>query len=299
MTKPISATAVMLCRDAGLLSLDDPISKFIPEFAKTETGGTAGFTPITVGHLLSHTSGLGGAQRVHDSLASTAAEIAGRPRLFEPGSRWRYSPGINVAARIVEIVSGQVFAAFLQQRIFDPLEMRDTSFHPSPAQLARLAVLYRPVKGSSQWLPATSWISQLDPHQPPNPSASLFSTAGDLARFYRMFLAGGVVNGHRFLSTASLQEMTRTHTSGLIAGFSPGNAWGLGWELILQPQGVNAVLSPGTYGHFGAFGTQGWIDPQRRIFFVLLVQRVGFGDDVANSVLRERFQHAVMGPLRR
>ena len=91
--------------------------------------------------------------------------------------------------------------------------------------------------------------------------------------------------------------ITLRQARGLAAGFSPGNAWGLGWELVLQPQGVNADLSPGTYGHFGAFGTQGWIDRQRGVFFIFLVQRVGFGDDVANSALRECVQRAIMESL--
>jgi CubicO group peptidase (beta-lactamase class C family) len=131
MTKPITATAVMILQDEGRLSVDDPVSKYIAGFAKVQLDNKPPAREITVRDLMTHTSGVGGSQQNKGSLEATAEAIASLPLLFQPGQRWAYSPGLTVCGRVVEVVSGQPFEQFLEQRIFVPLGMKDTTFFPT------------------------------------------------------------------------------------------------------------------------------------------------------------------------
>jgi len=289
MTKPVTATTVMILQDEGKLSLDDPVAKYIPAFAAAALRDGKPAKPVTIRHCLTHTSGLGGSQQNEGSLKDSVEKLAGRPLDFEPGTKWQYSPGMSVCGRVVEVVSGQPFEAFLAERIFRPLHMGDTTFHPTAAQQARLAALYQPGEGGQSLARATHWLTDVSPDKSPNPSGGLFSTASDLARFYQMILNGGELDGRRIVSAAAVEQMTKIQTGDLVTGFTDGNAWGLGWCLVRQPQGVTAMLSPGTFGHGGAFGTQGWVDPQRRMIFVLMIQRTGFGNS-DGADLRRVFQ---------
>ena len=145
MTKPITATAIMILVDDGKLSIDDPVSKYVPQFKNVRLkNGDAPKRPITIRDLMTHTSGVTGTQEVKGSLKSAAELIAGEPLAFQPGTKWQYGPGLNVCARIVEVVSGQSFDRFLEKRIFGPLKMTDTSFYPTVTQQKRLARLYKP-----------------------------------------------------------------------------------------------------------------------------------------------------------
>jgi CubicO group peptidase (beta-lactamase class C family) len=121
----------------------------------------------------------------------------------------------------------------------------------------------------------------------PIPAGGLYSTGADQARFYRMMLNGGQLDGKRILSEASVKAMTTAQTGDLKAGFSPGMAHGLGFGVVRQPQGVTAMLSPGTFGHGGAFGTQAWADPVRDLFVILLIQRTGLPNSDASEMRRE------------
>lgn len=292
MTKPIAATAVMILVGEGKLSLDDPISKFIPEFKDvTLRDGTKPKREITLRDVMTHTSGLGGDQRLSGTLAETAKQIATRPLDFEPGTKWQYSPGLTIAGRVVEVAAGQPFDEFLAERIFQPLGMKDTTFEPSEEQRSRLAQLYKASDDGETLEPTAHWIH--DPSEGrergPNPSGGLFSTAADLARFYRMILNGGELDGNRILSQDAVETMTRLQTGDIATGFTPGNGWGYGWCVVREPQGVTEMLSAGTFGHGGAFGTQGWIDPQQEKIFVLLIQRAGLPNSDA-SEMRKEFQ---------
>lgn len=278
MTKPVTATAVMILQDEGKLSIDDPVAKYIPAFADVALRDGKPKQALTLRHCLTHTAGLGGSQQNEGSLKDSIEKLAARPLDFEPGAKWQYSPGLSVCGRVVEVVSGQPFEDFLAERIFRPLQMADTTFHPTAAQQARLAVLYQPGEGGQSLARATHWLTDVSPDTSPNPSGGLFSTASDMARFYQMILNGGELDGQRIVSAAAVEQMTKIQTGDLVTGFTDGNAWGLGWCLVRQPQGVTAMLSPGTFGHGGAFGTQGWVDPRRRMIFVLMIQRTGFGN---------------------
>lgn len=293
MTKPIAAASVMVLVDEGRLSLDDPVSKHLPEFRETRLkSGQPPKQDITLRHLLTHTSGLGGDQRNIGDLKETAQAMAKRPLDFEPGERWQYSPGLSVAGRVVEVVSGQPFDKFLEERFFAPLGMNDTSFLPVKEKRPRVAKLYEK-KADGSLAATTHWINELADDRTPNPSGGLFSTAADMARFYQMMLNRGELDGKRVLSEQAVAEMTRVQTDELKTGFTDGNGWGLGWCVVRKPQGVTEMLSPGAYGHGGAFGTQGWIDPQRQMIFVLMVQRSNIPNSDASDMRRALQQLAV------
>lgn len=285
MTKPITATALMILVDEGKVTLDDPIAKFIPEFkdAKLKDGAKLS-RDITVQDCLTHTSGVVGDQQNSGTLAATGKMLAARPLDFQPGEKWVYSPGLSVIGRVIEVASGQPYDKFLQERIFTPLAMNDTSFLPTAQQQQRLAKLYKPGQEKGTLAPATHWINDISPDRTPNPSGGLFSTAADLARFYQMVLSGGELDGKRILSADAVKKMTSIQTGELKTGFTDGNGWGLGWCVVREPRGVTKSLTPGTCGHGGAFGTQGWIEPARNMIYVLLIQRSEFGNSDGSDI---------------
>jgi len=292
MTKPVTATAVLMLRDEGKLSVDDPVAKYLPELANLKTAGGKP-AKLTLRHLLTHTSGMGEATPQESRAARTLADLisryAERPLQFEPGTKWQYcQSGINSLGRIVEVVSGQSFPEFLQRRLFDPLAMKDTTFYPTREQMARLAKSYQAADGKL----AETTIFILDGHDPaardryPAANGGLFSTARDYGRFCRMLLNQGTLGGRRYLKPESVKLMSTIQTGDLKTGFTEGNGWGLGCCVVRKPQGATAVLSPGTFGHGGAYGTQAWIDPARQAIYVLMVQRSNFPNADASDVRR-------------
>jgi CubicO group peptidase (beta-lactamase class C family) len=189
------------------------------------------------------------------------------------------------------------FDKFVRERITDPLAMRDTTFHLSDDQYARFATLYKLNDEKTALVPAEHKFVTPDPAKggdvTPAPSGGLFSTAPDLVRFYQMILRGGELDGTRIVSPEAVEQMTTLQTGDLQTGFTPGNGWGLGWCVVREPQGVSRLLSPGTFGHGGAYGTQAWIDPERGLIFVLLIQRPDLGNSDA-SAIRDAFQEAAL-----
>jgi CubicO group peptidase (beta-lactamase class C family) len=306
MTKPIAGTAVMILQDEGKLSVDDPVSKYLPEYEKLVVGSerTPARNVMTIKHLVTHTSGLaappwpeGGDTR---SLEVQAYDLAAQPLNFEPGTRWQYGYGLSVAGRVVEVVSGMPFDKFVRERITEPLGMRDTTFHLNAEQYARFATLYKLTDDKSGLVETVHKFVTPDPEKGANivpaPSGGLFSTAPDLVRFYQMVLREGEREGTRIVSPEAVQQMTTIQTGDLETGFTPGNGWGLGWCVIREPQGVSRLLSPGTFGHGGAYGTQAWIDPERGLILVLLIQRPDLGNSDA-SAIRDAFQAAALSAL--
>jgi CubicO group peptidase (beta-lactamase class C family) len=300
MTKPITATAVMILKEEGKLSYDDPVEKYIPAFAGAKLTSGDPVHGLTIRRLITHTSGLVGEQKCEGSLEATAEMLAKRPFGFQPGEKWEYSPGVNVCGRIIEIASGQPYEQFLAERIFQPLGMHDTTFHLSPDQRERLAQLYKRVKsegaGEAALKPSERWAHAGEASAVPNPSGGLFSTAGDLDRFYQMILNGGELDGQRIVSAPGIREMTTIQTGDIVTGFTPGNGWGLGWCVVRDPQGVSGMLSPGTFGHGGAFGTEAWIDPIKQRILVLFIQRSDLGNTDASDI-RKDFQQAAVDAL--
>lgn len=290
MTKPISATAVMILAEEGELALDDPVEKYIPAFADAKTKDGEAVEGLTIRRLMTHSSGLGGDQGCGTSLEATAERLAARPFDFQPGERWQYSPGMNVCGRIIEVVSGMPFDEFVAARIIRPLSMDSTTFYPTSEQRERMATLYR-IDGEEGLTPAERWNGAGTRGNAPNPSGGLFSTADDMAHFYRAILLGGELNGQRIVSAESVEAMTTVQYPELKTGFTPGNGWGLGWCIVREPQGVTEALSPGTFGHGGAYGTQGWVDPVKRRVFVLMIQRSDLPNSDGSEIRRE-FQNA-------
>lgn len=293
MTKPITATAVMILQDEGKLSVDDPVAKFVPEFNAVRYRGKPLRRAITLRDLMSHTSGVVGKQDNEGTLQETAVAMARRPLGFEPGSKWEYGPGLSVCGRVIEVASGRSYEAFLRERIFAPLRMVDTTFHPSPEQKKRAATLYKAVGDPPRLVPAHHWLVDVDERTVPNPSGGLYSTATDLARFYQMILNGGELDGKRIVSAEAIRQMTIPQTDGVKEGVEPGMAWGLGWAIVRDPQAANRVLSPGSFGHGGAFGTLGWVEPKRQMVYVFLIQRLGLSSADATELRRTFHETAV------
>ena len=310
MTKPVTGVAILMLQDEGKLTVGDPVAKHLPEFAalKTPSGKPAN---LTIAQILTHTSGLGEASGPAAQQAKTLADLVplwlAAPMQYEPGERWKYTQsGINAGARIVEVVSGMTFDAFVQKRIFDPLGMTSTTFYPSDEQRARLATAYAKNKetGALEAVPPRRDFGPRD--RPPQGNGGLYSTAGDYARFCRMLLNGGTLDGRRYLSAAAMTLLATPQTGNLPTGFfqvdTYGNrganyGWGITTSILRTPHdGVAAMLSPGTYGHGGAWGTQAWIDPVKGVAYVLMVQRSNFPNSDASDV-RRAFQQAAARAL--
>jgi CubicO group peptidase (beta-lactamase class C family) len=303
MTKPITGTSVMMMHEAGLLSIDDPVSKFLPEFADLKDAD-GNKVSITIKQCLTHSSGLSELTSEETkgvtTLAALTPLIARKPVLFPPGSKWQYcQSSINTAGRVVEVVSGKSFPEFLQSRLLGPLGMKDTSFYLTEAQAARLATTHkRTDSGGLEKAPLTFLNGKPPTSQDryPMPNGGLFSTAADYAKFAQMILRGGELAGTRFLKPESVKLMTTVQSGDLVTGFTPGNGWGLGWCVVRTPQGVTEALSPGSFGHGGAFGTQVWIDPVKQRLYLLLVQRANFPNSDASDIRREFQNAAVANP---
>jgi CubicO group peptidase (beta-lactamase class C family) len=310
MTKPVTGVAVLMLQDEGKLSVADPVAKYLPGFAglKTPSGRPAS---LTIAQILTHTSGLGEAAGPAAQQAKTLADLVpiwlAAPMQYEPGERWKYTQsGINAGARIVEVVSGMTFDVFVQKRIFDPLGMKDTTFYPDGRQRARLAVSYAKNKetGVLEPVPPRPEFGPRD--RPPQGNGGLYSTGPDYARFCRMLLNGGTFEGRRYLSAAAMTLLTSPQTGDLPTGFfqtdTYGNrganyGWGITTCILRTPHdGVAAMLSPGTYGHGGAWGTQAWIDPVKSVAYIMMVQRSGFPNSDASDV-RKAFQQAAADAL--
>jgi CubicO group peptidase (beta-lactamase class C family) len=262
--------------------------------------------PVKLRDLLTHTSGVANYPKGVDdvyakrdrTLAETALATALQPLQFEPGSKWSYSnPGIDALGRVIEVVSGESYEGFLKKRVFDPLGMKDTTFYPAKEQLARLATTYG--KGKDNALAATpNTLIGLPPHpKHPIPAGGLVSCGADLARLYRMMLNKGELDGKRVLSEKAVAEMTRVQTGDIKTGFVDGMGFGYGWGVVREPKGVTGMLSPGSYGHGGAFGTQAWLDPVQDLFVVLLIQRTGLQNSDA-SPMRQALQEAAVAMVK-
>jgi CubicO group peptidase (beta-lactamase class C family) len=309
MTKPVTGVAIMMLQDDGKLKLSDPVANYIPEFAglKSPSGQPANLTII---QILTHTSGLGEASGPAAQSASTLADLVpvwlAAKMQFEPGTQWKYcQSGINLAGRIVEVVSGLSFNAFLQQRLFDPLGMTDTTFYPTKAQRARLATAYAKNKDVGL-VPVPPRAGFGAPEHPPQGNGGLFSTPQDYARFCQLLLGQGTVGSQRLLSPAAVKSLASIHTGEIPTGFfqteqwgkrGANYGWGVGTCILRTPHpGHGEMLSPGSYGHGGAWGTQAWIDPVKGVAYLLFVQRSNFPNSDGSDV-RLGFQRAAAAAL--
>ncbi len=311
MSKPVTGAALLMLQDEGKLHASDPVAKYLPEFAnlKTPSGQPAN---LTITQILTHTSGLGEAPQPAALQAKTLADLVplwlAAPMQFEPGEKWKYcQSGINAAARIVEVVSGMTFDQFLEQRLFAPLGMKDTTFYPSDAQRTRLVTGYAKNQetGALEPVPPRAGYEGTR-NRPPQGNGGLYSTPRDYARFCQMLLGGGTFEGRRYLSADALKFLATPQTGDLPVGFFQNDTsgqhgtkygWGLGTSILRTPhEGVAAMLSPGTFGHGGAWGTQAWIDPVKSVAYVLMIQRSNLPNSDASDV-RRAFQEAAAKAL--
>ncbi|MFT6378730.1 MAG: CubicO group peptidase (beta-lactamase class C family) [Akkermansiaceae bacterium] len=279
-TKGMTAAAVMMLVDEGKVSLDDPVEKHLHEFrgqmVVAEKDGEHVLLkkpghPITIREVLNHTSGLPFKSAIEEPaldglpLDKAVRSYAMTPLQTEPGTHYQYSnAGINTAARIIEVVSGKKYEDFMQERLFDPLGMKDTTFWPNEEQLARLAKSYRPDAAKTNL--EEFGLGQLtmpltDRHRRfPMPAGGLFPTAGDIAKFCQMLLRGGEFAGKRYLSEAAFKELTKRQTP----------------EALKQSYGLGLSVGGDWFGHGGAHATNMEIRPDEGLVLIWMVQHGGY-----------------------
>ena len=279
MTKMFTGASIMMLVDEGKVSLDDPVTKFIPQLTNWMVVAEKDadhvllkplVRPVTVRHLLSHTSGLTGSAELQKITGSDSTPLKARaissvtgPLQWQPGDKYQYgNQGMNIAARIVEIVSGMAYEDFLQKRFFDPLGMTETTFWPSEAQVARLAGVYGPnqekngyAKGDLNFL--TKPLSDRT-HRFPEAGGGLFSTTHDILRYGLMLANDGELDGKRYLSHTAMEELRREQTSTTKVNYS------LGYH-----------LRNGMFGHDGAYGTDLSVNPTNGMVAIFMVQCPG------------------------
>ena len=319
MTKPIVSTALMLLHEEGRFQLEHPVAQYLPAFATTKVLGADGVLvdqarPMQVRELLMHTSGLTydfmadnpvaqlyrDARIMNDATRTLAAlvdDLAALPLAFQPGSRWHYSVGIDVAARLIEVLSGQSVGDFLQERLFDPLGMVDTGFGVPADQLHRLSAMYglpdligenysaiqlveAALAGFNERLDVSATYPTDTPQVFQRGGVGLFSTAADYMRFGQMLAAGGTLDGVRVVGRKTLELMHANHLPvGLLPyelmGLpNPGMGFGLGSRVMLDVAATAGPGSAGEYGWAGAAKTYYWVDPAEDLVGLFMSQNM-------------------------
>jgi CubicO group peptidase (beta-lactamase class C family) len=306
MTKPITSVAVMMLYEEGKFLLDDPVSKYLPEFknpkvlvkpASGEPYTIPATREITIRDLLRHTSGLtynwnadlgamyekaevaSGLLQYEGTIGDSVKRLAGLPLLFNPGDRFEYSLGVDVLGRLVEVVSGMPLDEFFRTRIFEPLGMKDTYFYPPENKLDRLATAYTyyPDKGLNRFpdtpIQEGTFVYSADyPSRGPKTlfsgGAGLVSTAMDYARFCQMMLDGGKAGNTRLLSRKSVELMTEDS----LGKISSDMAFGLGFGIAGVKGPLSELGSVGEYNWGGFFYTGFSIDPKEQMIVIFMAQ---------------------------
>jgi CubicO group peptidase (beta-lactamase class C family) len=307
MTKPVVGVGIMMMVEEGKLRINDPVSRYIPEFrnmkvavAQTATAGRgagAAGAPsagpqfytvpaqreITIKDLLTHVSGLGSgpmsnsdidkvARKDGETLAQYIPRLGGTALEFQPGSRWTYSPGagFETLGRIIEIASGMPLDRFFRTRIFDPLGMKDITFWPTDAQMPRVATVYSrtPAGLTKQVMPNDTMSRNVYFRG----SGGLYSTAEDNLPRGIMLAGGGEKNGKRLLSRKTVEMMSAAHVPDTLPGRPAGEGYGLSVRVVTNHAARGTMLSDGTFGWTGAQGTHFFVDPKEELTAVLMVQ---------------------------
>jgi CubicO group peptidase (beta-lactamase class C family) len=313
MTKPVIGTSILMMLEEGKLQLGDPVSKYIPEFKGMKVGvlqmpGHGPTEPpkfytvpaerdITIKDLLTHTSGLSSGpmgqnevQKVRrkptETLADYIPRLGATPLEFQPGTHWMYSPsdGFDVLARIVEITSGMPLDRFLQQRIFGPLDMPETSHYPTDQQMPRLATAYRKTDAGTVKIENSLAMSSKVYFAG---GGGLVSTIDDYSHFAQMLANGGELNGKRLLSPRTVKLMSSVHIPYTLPGRITGEGYGLSVRVMQDAIAGNHRVSDGSFGWSGAYGTHFWVDPKEEIVAILMIQ-------TPVREMRPEFENAVM-----
>jgi CubicO group peptidase (beta-lactamase class C family) len=306
MSKPITGVAILMLLEEGKVRLNDPVSRFIPQFKDMKVAvnqDAMDLLPakreITIQDLLTHVSGLGSGpasnveiRKIGSASRTTLADYIPRlgatPLDFQPGSRWTYSPlaGFDTLGRIVEIASGLTFDQFLRQRLFDPLGMKETSFRPPQEKLARIPTTYHRADGTLQRTEANNNLFQAGYF---SGGGGLMSTAEEDARFGEMLLEGGKLNGKRILSPKTIELMASVFVPDTVPGRSPGRGYGLSVQVVSDAVAAGQRVSNGSFGWDGAYGTHFWVDPKEKVVGVMMIQT-----DNPNRQVDRDFENAVM-----
>ena len=319
MTRPITSLAAMILWEEGAFKLDDPISTYLPEFEDqrvfhnaanpdlTNTRTRRGH--ITVEHLLTHTSGLGGrhsamyrAEQVRlrsISLEQMVTNAARMPLYEDPGTRWRYGISTTILGRLIEVWSGVSLDAFLNERVFKPLGMKDTVFWVDPSRRDRFGPAYRPNSEGTLRPHAIEVVPFTERPTLTEGGVGLVSTVPDYLRFTQMFLNGGTLNGNQVLKpeTVSLMTNNRLTDDILPIGFSdpqPGRGWGLGFCVVIDGEQFPFPVSEGTFWWDGSSGTRFFIDQEEDMITIIMAAaspahgngfREAFTDAVYDAIL--------------
>jgi CubicO group peptidase (beta-lactamase class C family) len=304
MTKTVTSAAVMMLVEEGRITLEDPISRYLPGFDRPQVmiGGTADAPklrpadkPVTLHALLTHTAGYPAGlpgdeqavklmERIDPHGASDLRDFAARmsrvPLAADPDTRFGYDgASLELMARVVEVVSRQPFRQFLQQRIFDPLQMHDTGFSVPAAKRDRVVDITR--MGDDGRLVLDDGPSAVHPGAPLNAydsgAGGLYSTAGDYARFAQMMLNGGSLDRHQLLARKTVELMMRNHLTMLnppADQFSKAEGFGIGGYVVIDAARRGELGSDGQYGWSGAASTYYTIDPKEHLVAVLMLQHL-------------------------
>ena len=315
-TKPIICTALMTLLEEGRFRLFDPLAKYIPAFGAVkvmEADGSlaAPVRPILIRDLMTHMSGLtyhfveeSNVRKMYSeaklseaqwTLERAIEDLAGFPLAFQPGTRWRYSVGIDVAARVIEVISGRPLGAFLRERLFKPLSMADTAFGVPPEKRSRLAAMYgRPdilLPGVTMGSEYAAWLSGVNDRIDVSKSYpvdspevflrgghGLFSTIGDYFRFAQMLANGGELDGERIIGRKTLELMHSNHVPASLLPLEigglplPGYGFGLGSRVLSDVAQSGAPGSVGEFGWSGAAKTHYWVDPKEQLVGLFMTQ---------------------------
>jgi len=300
MTKPIASIALMILWEEGHFQLNDPVAKFIPSFSKVKvssTGDASGETgiledpkrDITIRDMLTHTAGLsnsyiGNRQAYRkamniprpESNAEQVDRLSKLPLNYHPGEQWQYSAATNVVGHLVELISGQSLDIFLKEKIFSPLDMKDTHFYLDNTKGGRLTAQYAPGKDNKITLkdPGTEesrWITS--PRNIFSGGGGLVSTARDYLRFQQMILNQGELNGERILAPSTVSLILENHTDNLPIWLTgPGTGFGLGYGIIVDRGKASTPLSEGSAYWGGAYCTISWIDREKELIGLMMTQ---------------------------
>jgi CubicO group peptidase (beta-lactamase class C family) len=312
MTKPIISAAFMMLYEEGYFKLDDPVSKYLPEFKNLRVVRSVNDGPddptdslkseITINQLLSHTGGLthGLVQSPVDirfrngyfrpgvkTIQERVSAITKFPLLAQPGTQWNYSAGPDVLCVLIEKFSGMSVNEFLKTRLFGPLEMKHTSYNVPKTEQSKIVALHTKGKNGSISV-ATA--------QPPFENVTvwsgvngLFSTVSDYAIFCQMIMAGGTFKGKQYLSRKTVDLMTSNHTGNLYQ-LNPGTGWGLGFAVVTDGPASNTPASKGVFYWAGANNTHFFIDPKEQLIALFMTQESNFTWDYHNSLRQMVYQ---------
>ena len=308
MTKPVVSVAVMTLVQEGLIGLDDPVSKYLPEYARSTVydGGTIrpAKTVMTIRHLLTHTSGLiavvgpprtplaeiwakSGVWTLDRTVLEASRATGALPLLADPGTRWNYGRSVDVLGAVMEVVTGKTFDVVLKERIFTPLGMKDTDFYlPSSQASGRVA---QPLRGGRPFDPT-------ERHPMMYGTNGLASTTRDYLRFTMMLAGGGMLDGVRILKPETLRLMTTNQLRPEIdrSNFHYKGAGGFGLGFGLKPEGIGGPHATEVWTWGGSDGTNFWVDPKSGVFTVFMIQNGAEGPR-----LQGRFNTAVFNSLER